>query len=76
MIALTSVHNDNHRHRLPCAGGTSHTALPHLHFAVCQATRGARYQSIPINFISEDGIAFRPQRGHHYRATTSQHAGD
>jgi murein DD-endopeptidase MepM/ murein hydrolase activator NlpD len=49
------------------SGNTGHTALPHLHFAVYRATRGARSQSIPISFISEDGVIFEPRRGHHYR---------
>ena len=49
------------------SGNTGHTALPHLHFAVYRATRGARSQSIPISFISEDGIVYKPRRGHHYR---------
>ncbi|MDH3440792.1 MAG: M23 family metallopeptidase, partial [Gammaproteobacteria bacterium] len=53
------------------SGNTGHTALPHLHFAVYRATRGARSQSIPVNFISADGIVFRPRRGHHYRAVAS-----
>lgn len=58
------------------SGNTGHTALPHLHFAVYRATRGARSQSIPISFISADGIVFRPRRGHHYLAVASRHAGD
>lgn len=58
------------------SGNTGHTALPHLHFAVYRATRGARSQSIPINFLSADGIVFRPRRGHHYRAVAGQNAGD
>lgn len=49
------------------SGNTGHTALPHLHFAVYRATRGARSQSVPISFISEDGIVYKPRRGHHYR---------
>jgi len=58
------------------SGNTGHTALPHLHFAVYRATRGGRSQSVPISFISEDGIIFQPRSGHRYRATTQQHAGD
>ncbi|MDG2375324.1 MAG: hypothetical protein P8M18_03130 [Woeseiaceae bacterium] len=76
MIAFTSAHNDDCRYRLPYADGTSHITLPDSHFAVYWATSGARYQSIPINFISEDGVVFRPRQGQHYRAITSQHAGD
>lgn len=76
MIALTSVHNDNHRYRLPCADGSGHTAQSDLHLGVYRATPGARRQSIPVNFISEDRVVFRPRRRHHYRAINSQHAGD
>lgn len=76
MIALTSAHNDNHRYRLPCADGSRHTALPDLHFGVYRASPEARRQSIPVNFISEDRVVFRPQRRHHYRAINSQRAGD
>ena len=76
MIIFTSPHNDDYRYRLPYADGTSHTTLPHLHFAVYREKFGARDQSIPVNFISDDGVVFRPRRGHNYRAITSQHDGD
>jgi murein DD-endopeptidase MepM/ murein hydrolase activator NlpD len=58
------------------SGNTGHTALPHLHFAVYRATRDARSQSIPINFMSADGVVYRPRRGHHYLAVAYQQAGD
>lgn len=58
------------------SGNTGHTALPHLHFAVYRATRSARSQSVPISFISADGIVYQPRRGHRYLAVTSRHAGD
>jgi len=50
------------------SGNTGHTALPHLHFAVYGATKHARSQSIPMNFLSADGVIYRPRRGHHYLA--------
>lgn len=62
--------------KIGLSGNTGHTALPHLHFAVYRATRGARSQSVPISFISADGIVYQPRRGHHYRAITQQYAGD
>jgi len=58
------------------SGNTGHTALPHLHFAVYKATRRALPQSVPVSFISADGVVFRPRRGHRYLAVPSQSAGD
>jgi len=58
------------------SGNTGHTALPHLHFAVYRATRGGQPQSVPVNFISADGVVYRPRRGHHYLAVDYQQAGD
>jgi len=58
------------------SGNTGHTALPHLHFAVYRATLGGQPQSVPISFVSADGIVYRPRQGQHYRAINHQHAGD
>lgn len=58
------------------SGNTGHTTMPHLHFAVYRATRGARPQSIPISFISADGVVFEPRRGQRYRAVPYRNAGD
>lgn len=58
------------------SGNTGHTALPHLHFAVYKATRRALPQSVPVSFISADGVIFKPRRGHRYLAVSSQNAGD
>ncbi len=58
------------------SGNTGHTALPHLHFAVYRATRGARSQSVPITFLTADGIVYQPRRGHRYINVTSRNAGD
>ena len=76
MIVSTSAHNNDYRYRLPYEDSTSHITLPDSHFVVYWATSGARYQSIPINLISEDGMVFCPRREYYYRAITSQHAGD
>jgi murein DD-endopeptidase MepM/ murein hydrolase activator NlpD len=62
--------------KIGLSGNTGHTALPHLHFAVYRATKGARSQSIPINFMSADGVVYQPRRGHHYLAVAYQQAGD
>jgi len=58
------------------SGNTGHTALPHLHFAVYKATRRALAQSVPVTFISADGVVLRPRRGHRYEAVPSQRVGD
>ena len=62
--------------KIALSGNTGHTALPHLHFAVYRATTSARSQSIPISFISSDGIVYKPRRGQHYLAVARQNAGD
>lgn len=61
--------------KIGLSGNTGHTALPHLHFAVYQATKGARSQSIPINFITADGVIYQPRRGHLYLAVAYQQGG-
>jgi murein DD-endopeptidase MepM/ murein hydrolase activator NlpD len=58
------------------SGNTGHTTMPHLHFAVYRATNRARPQSIPVNFISADGVVHQPRRGHRYLAVAYQQAGD
>jgi murein DD-endopeptidase MepM/ murein hydrolase activator NlpD len=58
------------------SGNTGHTTMPHLHFAVYRATKGARPQSVPVSFISANGVVYRPRRGHHYLAVNRQQAGD
>ncbi|MDH5344364.1 MAG: M23 family metallopeptidase [Gammaproteobacteria bacterium] len=62
--------------RIGLSGNTGHTALPHLHFAVYRATRGGQPQSVPISFVSANGVVYRPRQGHHYQAINRQHAGD
>ena len=62
--------------KIGLSGNTGHTALPHLHFAVYKATRRARPQSVPVSFISADGVIFEPRRGHRYLAVPGQSAGD
>lgn len=58
------------------SGNTGHTTMPHLHFAVYRATTRARAQSIPVNFISADGVVYQPRRGHRYLAVAHLQADD
>ena len=62
--------------KIGLSGNTGHTALPHLHFAVYKATWRALAQSVPVNFISANGVIFKPRRGQRYLAVPSQKAGD
>lgn len=61
--------------KIGLSGNTGHTALPHLHFAVYKATRLALPQSVPVTFVSADGVIVRPRRGHRYLAVSGQQVG-
>lgn len=52
------------------SGNTGHTTMPHLHFAVYRAIDRGRTQSIPVRFVSSDGIVSRPRRGGRYLAAS------
>ncbi len=45
------------------SGNTGHTTMPHLHFAVYRAAAWGNTQSVPVRFMTEDGIIPRPRRG-------------
>lgn len=62
--------------KIGLSGNTGHTALPHLHFAVYRPTLRARFQSVPVTFITADGVIHKPRRGHRYLAVSSQRVGD
>ena len=58
------------------SGNTGRTVAPHLHFAVYRATNGGGSQSLPVNFISADGIVHKPRNGHYYFAVGGRSVGD
>jgi len=55
--------------KIGLSGNTGHTALPHLHFAVYRAASWGSTQSLPVRFLSADGIVSSPRRGGRYLAT-------
>lgn len=58
------------------SGNTGHTTMPHLHFAVYRASTWGNTQSIPVRFLSDDGIVHTPRRGGRYRAVSLPKLGD
>jgi murein DD-endopeptidase MepM/ murein hydrolase activator NlpD len=62
--------------QLGLSGNTGHTTMPHLHFAVYRAASWGNTQSIPIRFLSDDGVVNTPRRGGRYRAVSSSDSGD
>ncbi len=50
------------------SGNTGHSTMPHLHFAVYRAISWGNTQSIPIRFLSADGIVTKPRRGARHQA--------
>lgn len=60
--------------KVALSGNTGHTTMPHLHFGVYRAESWGRYQSIPVRFISADGIIDRPRRGGRYQAISLKQA--
>lgn len=55
--------------KIGLSGNTGHTTMPHLHFAVYRATEWGNTQSIPVRFLSADGLVTRPRHGARYQAT-------
>lgn len=54
------------------SGNTGHTTMPHLHFGVYRAIANGREQSIPVRYLSTDGIINKPRRGGRYLARGKQ----
>ncbi len=54
------------------SGNTGHTTMPHLHFGVYRAIANGREQSIPVRYLSADGIINKPRSGGRYLARGKQ----
>jgi murein DD-endopeptidase MepM/ murein hydrolase activator NlpD len=56
--------------KIGLSGNTGHTTMAHLHFAVYRAASWGTTQSIPVRFLSADGLIDRPRRGRGYQAVS------
>ena len=56
--------------KIALSGNTGHTTIPPLHFAVYRAVDWGNTQSVPVRFLSADGIIDRPRRGGRSQATS------
>ena len=58
--------------KIGLSGDTGNSALPHLHFGVYRAAPWGKFQSVPVQFHSVDGIVRKPRRGGRYQAVSTQ----
>lgn len=58
--------------KIALSGNTGHTTEAHLHFAVYRAVGRGNTQSVPVRFVSADGIVDRPRLGGLYQATAGR----
>jgi murein DD-endopeptidase MepM/ murein hydrolase activator NlpD len=56
--------------KIGLSGDTGNSALPHLHFGVYRAAPWGKFQSIPVQFNSIDGVIRKPRRGGRYQAVS------
>jgi murein DD-endopeptidase MepM/ murein hydrolase activator NlpD len=57
--------------KIGLSGDTGNSALPHLHFGVYRAAPWGKFQSVPVQFSSADGIVRKPRRGGRYEAVSN-----
>ena len=50
------------------SGNTGYSSGPHLHFGVFKASTSKRTQTVPIKFISSEGIVESPKKGKYYKS--------
>lgn len=56
--------------KIGLSGNTGNSALPHLHFGVYRAAPWGKFQSVPVQFSSVDGVVRKPRRGGLYQAVS------